>query len=265
VDEEKLLEIDIEKIQMNPSQPRRQFCLEELQELAQSIKSVGIIHPPSVRPVENGYELIAGERRYRAAIMAGYKKIPVVVKNGTTQLSAQAALIENVQRVDLNPIEVAQALRSLVEQYSCQQNELAEWVGKKRSTIANYLRLLGLPKSIQESVRNQVITMGHAKAILSLETSEQQTLLYHRILRDQMTVREAEQAALRLSEKVQTKRVSYQQADFYLEQLAEKIQGKLGTKVAIQGKGKGGRIAIDYHDLDDLDRLLQIFGVEVDI
>lgn len=260
---EELCEVEVEKIRVNPYQPRRHFAQGELEELAASIQAVGLIHPPVVRQVEGGsfYEIISGERRFRASQLVGLKKITVVVKKSTNEHSAQAALIENVQRVDLNPLEISKALKSLIEQFGYSQDELALRIGKKRSTVANYLRLLTLPKAIQDSVSSAAITMGHAKAILSLGGFEKQNLLHELILRDDLSVREAEEAALRIAEKEKKKALAYVSRDFYLEQIAERIQEKLGTKVLIQGKGKRGRIYIDYYNLDDLDRLLSIFGV----
>jgi ParB family transcriptional regulator, chromosome partitioning protein len=263
--EEELKEVLIEQIQVNPYQPRRQFAQEDLEELALSIRSVGLIHPPTVRQInfETGlYEIVSGERRFRASQLAGLKKIPVLVRRSSHSLSAQAALIENIQRVDLNPIEIAKALRSLIEEFKFNQDELAQRIGKKRSTVANYLRLLGLPKKIQDSVVDGSITMGHAKAILSLEDFDKQHLLYEIVIRDALNVRETEEAAQRIGEKAKKKGLVYVNRDIYLEQLAEKIQEKLGTKVMIQGKGKRGRMTIDYYNLDDLDRLLLLLGVE---
>lgn len=260
--QDELREIFLTQIQVNPYQPRRSFAQEELEELAQSIKTVGLLHPPLVREIrENVYELVSGERRFRACLLAGLSTMHVVVRRSTDMLSAQAALVENIQRVDLNPLEIAKALRSLHSEFGWAQEELAHRVGKKRSTIANYMRLLSLPLPIQESVRQGSLTMGHAKAILALEKAEEQTLLYELILRDDLNVRQAEEAALRIAQKVARRAVSYVNRDFYLEQLAQKIQQKLGTKVSMQGKGKKGRITIDYYNFDDLDRLLEIFGV----
>lgn len=253
-------EISIEQIEVNPFQPRRHFAREELEELAASIQIVGLIHPPLVRPKEQSdkYELISGERRYRAAQLAGLQKIHVIVRSSSNSHSAQAALIENIQRVDLNPIEIAKALKSLIEQFGFQQDELATRIGKKRSTVANYLRLLALPKNIQDSVSAETITMGHAKAILSLDGFEKQSRLFELILRDDLTVREAEETALRINEKAKRQTLVYVNRDFYLEEIASRLQEKLGTKVMIQGKGKKGRISIDYYSLDDLDRLLSL-------
>lgn len=264
IDEGEVREIELTKIVVNQFQPRRHFAQTELEELAESIKAVGLIHPPVVRPCDDGqtYELVSGERRLRASQIAGLVKIPVMIRRSSNSISAQAALIENIQRVDLNPIEIAKALRSLIEQFGFNQDELSHRIGKKRSTVTNYLRLLSLPKNIQDSIFQNHMTMGHAKAIMSLEGFEKQNLLHEIILRDELTVREAEDASLRIAEKAKKQRLIPLTRDFFLEQLAERIQQKLGTKVTIQGKGKRGKIYIDYYSLDDLDRLMGIFGVD---
>jgi len=263
--QEELKIVSVEKIGVNPFQPRRFFAQTELEELAASIKAVGLLHPPTVRPVANGFfEIVSGERRFRACQLVGLTKIPVVIRLINDSISAQAALIENIQRVDLNPIEIAKALRSLIQEFGLNHDDLAIRIGKKRSTVANYLRLLSLPKNIQDSVSKEIITMGHAKSILSMEGFEKQNLLHELVLRDDLTVRETEEAAARISQKAKKQTLVYAPRDFYLEQLAEKIQRRLGTKVMIQGKGKRGRISIDYYNLDDLDRLLDLFGVNDD-
>lgn len=263
---EELRTVRLDQISVNPHQPRRSFAQSELEDLAESIKAVGLIHPPLVRPAASPdqYELISGERRFRASKLAGLIEIPVIVRTSSSSISAQMALIENIQRVDLNPIEIAKALRSLMEEFKLNQDEVSLRVGKKRSTIANYLRLLALPKMIQESLTKGLMTMGHAKAILALEGFEKQLCLHDLVLRDSLSVRETEEAAQRLHQKAKKKSLVYADRDFYLEQLAEKLQYKLGTKVSIQGKGRRGRISIDYFSLDDLDRLLSVLGVQTE-
>lgn len=260
---EELRNVPLDHIDISPFQPRRQFAEAELKELAESIKAVGLIHPPIVRLLENSlhYELVAGERRLRAAKLAGLLEIPVLVRSSSHILSAQAALIENIQRVDLNPIEISKALSSLMEEFKFSQEKLAASVGKKRSTIANYLRLLSLPNLIQDSLSKNLITMGHAKAILAVEGAEKQVYLHELILRESLSVREAEKAVQKLKQKIKKKKLSYETRDFYLEQLAEKLQYKLGTKVFIRARGRQGRISIDYFNLDDLERLLEALGV----
>jgi len=262
VAKEELVEVSLTRIRVNPHQPRRHFVPEEIEELAGSIKMIGLLHPPLVRPVGEGdYELISGERRFRALQMIGLDKVQVLVREASESLSAQAALVENIQRVDLNPIEVAKALKAMMEEFGYNQEELAKRVAKKRSTVANFLRLLSLPREIQESLEKNAMTMGHAKAVLSLPGMEQRHLLHNLILRDELTVREAEQAARRIANKSEKKKLVYANRDFYLEQLVERIQERLGTKVVVQGKGKKGKICISYYDLDDLDRILAILGV----
>lgn len=258
-----VIDVELSKITVNPFQPRRQFPQAELEELAQSIESVGLIHPPVGRPVNGGeyYEIISGERRFRAAQLAGLKTIPLLIREGGDEFSAEAALIENIQRVDLNAIEISKALQALMDDFGHSQEDLAKRVGKKRSTVANYLRLLALPKGIQDSLLAGEISMGHAKAILSLEGFERQLLLHARIVKEEMSVREAEEAALRGEIKKEKKARVPAAGDCHLQDLQDRIQQRLGTKVTVEGKGKQGRISIEYYDLDDLDRLLEIFGI----
>lgn len=261
--QDELRHIPLTQIRVNPYQPRRDFNEEDLAELKQSILTVGLLHPPLVRPLPESsfYELISGERRFRAAQLASLTTIPVYIRHTSYSISAKAALIENIQRVDLNPLEIAKALQILLVEFGLTQDQLAQQIGKKRSTIANYLRLLTLPLKIQDSLAKNHFTMGHAKAILSLDSEDKQILLYELILRDDLSVREAEQAAQRIGKKAAKQQLSYVPRDFYLEQLTEKIREKLGTKVFIQPKGKKGRISIDYYSLEDLDRLLGLLGI----
>jgi len=263
--QDELKHVQIANIRVNPYQPRRDFRQDELEELAQSIRSVGILHPPLVRSLPNSddYELISGERRFRASQMAALTVIPVYIRKAGHSTSALAALIENIQRVDLNPLDIANALKKIMIEFSLTQEQLSGKIGKKRSTTANYLRLLALPQIIQDSIAREMITMGHAKAILSLDREEKQFLLHEMILRDDLNVRQTEEAALRISEKAKKQQLKYIPRDFYLEQLAEKLREKLGTQVHIQGKGKRGRVTIDYYSLDDLDRLLQLFEISL--
>jgi ParB family transcriptional regulator, chromosome partitioning protein len=254
-------DVDVAEVALNPYQPRRAFDEEELDELALSIKAVGLIHPPVVRlrSGQPAYELISGERRFRAVQRAGLTKIPVIVRTSGPSHSAEAALIENIQRVDLNPLEIGASLGRLMTEFGFTQEELALRVGKKRSTIANYLRLLSLPKPIQESLRGEQITMGHAKAILSLEI-DQQLLLHEMIVRDRLNVRQAEVSAQKMQEA--KKPLQPRLRDVHLAHLAEQLQKKLGTKVAIKGNKGKGRLLIDYFSLDDLERILIALGWE---
>lgn len=262
---QEIVEIELNKIRVNPYQPRKHFRREEMEELSQSIRSVGLIQPPVVRPVDGdseSYELISGERRYRAAKMAGMETMPVIVSAQKLDYSAEAALVENIQRVDLNPLEISIALRRLITEFGYKQEELADRVGIKRSTVTNYLRLLSLPKKIQESLAAGEISMGHAKVILSLESFEKQLHLFDDVVNEELSVRGTEQSAQRLDQMPKRKLQTVSTRDCYLQDLEEKLQQRLGTKVSIQGKGKRGKITIDYYDLDDLDRLLEVIGIE---
>ncbi len=261
-----IVEIELRKISVNPYQPRRHFSRDEIEGLAQSIKNVGLIQPPVVRKREGGgdqYELVSGERRYRAAQVAGLEKMAVIISlEEDRNFSAEASLVENIQRVDLNSIEIARALKRLIDEFGCQQDELAERVGKKRSTVANYLRLLSLPRKIQESLSLGEISMGHAKAILSVEGFERQLLLHEQVISDDLSVRETEKASQRIDKIPKRRLTSYATRDCYLQDLEERCQNALGTKVTVQGNGKKGRISIDYYSLDDLDRLLELMRIK---
>lgn len=255
------MQVAIEQISINPNQPRRTFNEEELQELSLSIKNIGLLQPPLVRPLKNGnFELIAGERRLRACRLLGHTHIEVNVEDLDEKDSAEAALIENIQRVDLNPIEVALAIRSLMNQYSLSQEEVSQKVGKKRSTVANYLRLLSLPPQIQDSLIDDKISMGHAKVILSLQEIHAQLLLHDNIIYKNLTVRDSE----KLLEKLQKKspQIKEQTRNFILEELQDQLRSYLGTKVEIIEKTKkAGRITIDYYSLDDLERLISLLSL----
>lgn len=260
--EERICEVDWSEIRVSPFQPRRTFSEEELEELAASIRAVGLIHPPVVRIIEGGgkilyYELIAGERRWRAAQKAGLKKIKVLVRNSTDEQAAKVTLIENVQRVNLDPIEMANAFKKLVDVFRMTQEEVAEKVGKKRSTVANYLRLLSLSEKIKTSVSSGEITMGHAKALLSLENIELRAQLSQLIIEKQLTVRDAEKESRKLT-RANGAKPAEQAGNIYIEELEEKLQQHLGTKVTIEHSKNGGKIALHYYNLDDLDRLLAL-------
>lgn len=257
---EDILLIDPELIEVNPFQPRKSFTFEELEDLAKSIQSVGLIHPPTVRELTQGkFELVSGERRLRASKLAGLTQIPVFVKKASEKLSAEAALIENIQRVDLNPLEIAYALKKLVEEYSLSQEMLADRIGKKRSTLANYLRLLTLPPAIQTSLKNDLITMGHAKAILSLTEIDKQLILHEWILKNSLSVRATEEAAKKL-EKPELHKVK--EVNPFIYALEKKIEERFGVKAEIVERVSGkGSLTLDFYSLDDLDRILELMGV----
>lgn len=257
---DELLLVDPAHIEVNPFQPRKHFSDEELSDLAKSIKSVGIIHPPTVRDMGEGkYELVSGERRLRASRLAGLTAIPVVVKRSSVRSSAEAALIENIQRVDLNPLEIAQALKRLIEEYKLSQEELSTEIGKKRSTVANYLRLLSLPPAIQNSLKSDLITMGHAKAVLALSKVDQQMALHDAILRNSLSVRETEEAAKKILNPLPMRS---KEITPFIESLNRKLEERFGVKAVIKENKGEGSVTLDFYSLDDLDRLLNLMGVE---
>lgn len=262
---DQIIEVPVEKIRVSPYQPRRVFADQQIDELASSIEEVGIIQPPVARylPEEDAYELISGERRMRAAQKAGMRFIPIILRENDTQHSAEAALVENIQRVDLNPIEVAEALKALSQKFNLNQDELAHRVGKKRSTVANYLRLLSLPSEIQSSLGQGEITTGHAKAILSLETKKEQLKLHKEILKKGLTVRQAERSSSKNPKKEGKEATTTpKQKDIHLAEIETKIGETLGTKVSISGTSSKGKVVIDYYSLNDLERILEQIGKE---
>jgi len=255
-----LFSCGIEEIIPNRSQPRKSFDESRLQELAESIKEKGILEPLIVRKVEQGYELIVGERRWRAAQKAGLTEVPVLVKEIQSREALELSLIENLQREDLNPIEEAEAFKRLTEEFNTSQEELATRIGKDRSTITNALRLLRLPFEVRSQLLQNRITAGHARAILSLETKEKQKELCSLIIKKGLSVREAETIAKRWSEKPKkavTKDRRKGQLESQLNSLQDSLRKHLGTKVQITAKGKRGKIEIEYYSYEDLERIVE--------
>lgn len=255
-----LLYCGIEEIVPNRSQPRKHFDESRLQELSESIKEKGILEPLIVRRIEQGYELIVGERRWRAAQKAGLKEVPVLVKEAEGREALELSLIENLQRENLNPIEEADAFKRLTEEFNVSQGDLATRLGKDRTTIANTLRLLKLPLEVRNQLLQNRITSGHARAILSLETKEKQKELCSRIIQKGLSVREAEAIAKRWSEKPKKKGPSDQrrgELESQLNSLQDSLRQYLGTKVRITPKGKRGKIEIEYYSNEDLQRIVE--------
>jgi len=246
-------EIDIDKIVPNEYQPRKVFNDEKMKELAASIKEQGVIQPVIVHRTGSGYQLIAGERRWRASRLAGLKTIPALVKEATKREFLEMALIENIQREDLNPLEAAEAYKRLQDEFKLTQEDLAKRVGKERSTVTNFLRLLGLPKEIKQELATGALSMGHAKAVLSLERVRDQMQAAVMIVKKGLSVREAEALAARLKNPPKEKkaRLSHE-----LKSVEEKLKKALGTKVSITAKSKGGRIVIEYYSAEELDRII---------
>jgi len=245
-------------------QPRKTFAEDSLAELAQSIEQKGILQPILVEESGDGkYNIVAGERRFRAAAIAGLERIPVLVKSFSEQEKLEIALIENIQREDLTPIEEAAAFKELMNTAGMSQEKLAQHIGKQRSTIANSLRLLKLPQHMQEAIESRFITPGHARAILSLINDTEQETLYQRIVKKGLSVRAAEALADKLNRGIRKsedstkgkKPLSEKKKSVELLSLEQKFIECLGTKVTIKGSDKRGKIEIDYFSLDDLERI----------
>jgi ParB family chromosome partitioning protein len=255
---DEVAQIEVERVIPNEYQPRRTFRDESLQELAASIREKGVLQPVIVSRVGDGsFRLIAGERRWRAASLAGLKKIPALVKDVSSQDAIEIALIENIQREDLNPVETAAAFQRLLRDFHLTQEDLSQRVGKDRATISNYLRLLKLPDEVKALLNESRLSMGHAKALLSLEKKEQQLDCARAIVRKGLSVRESEslcQRLLRPPSKGKTKEKLPEVID-----IEDRLTRSLGTKVRVYHRDKRGRIEIEYYSLDELDRLIDIF------
>ncbi len=247
-------EIATGSIVPNPHQPRLHFDEAKLAELSDSIKEHGILQPLIVTKTATGYELIAGERRLQAAKRAGLVTVPVVVKEVGNQEKLELAIIENIQRHDLNPIEEAKAYLRLAEEFGLQQEDVAKKMGKSRSTVANTLRLLTLPVEIQRAVIEGKLSEGHAKALLAIDNSEKQRALFELILKEELTVRETEEKARSVAVRshIRTARETSPEVQAKEEWLTE----QLGTKVKIQSRGKGGKILIEYYSPEELNTIL---------
>ncbi|MGA2975314.1 MAG: ParB/RepB/Spo0J family partition protein [Spirochaetia bacterium] len=259
-------EVPLSALASNPHQPRHDFDDSALRELADSIREKGVLQPILVEADQAGaYVIIAGERRVRAARLAGLTKMPVVVRQFTHQEKLEIALIENVQREDLTPIEEARAYKRLMEIASLSQEQVAQKVGKDRSTVANTLRLLKLPEEAQEALAAGAITPGHARALLMLMNPSDQHVVLRRIIDKDISVREAEDMASSLNKGKKARagsgrgsREGFSQREPELREIEQKLIEKLGTKVEVKGTGKKGRIEISYFSSDDLERLLEI-------
>ena len=246
-------EVDIAKISPNPHQPRISFSQDKMQELADSIRQHGIIQPIILTKNGDQYEVIAGERRLQAAKMVGLEKVPAIVREATEQQKLELAVIENIQRHDLNPLEEAKSYIKLTKEFGLTQEEVAQKIGKSRSSIANKLRLLTLPVEIQRSLIEGTITEGHAKAILAIENPEKQRALFELIIKNHLTVRQTEDKTREISVKSHKRTLN---VDPEIKKIEDDLIAKLGTKVKLSKSGSGGRIIIDYYSKEELDNLI---------
>ena len=250
----------ISDIEPNREQPRKVFDKEALEELADSIKQFGIIQPIVVQKKDDYYEIIAGERRWRAAKLAKVKEVPVVIKEYTKREVMEIALIENIQRKDLNPIEEAMAYKSLIDEYSLKQDELAKRVSKSRTAIANSMRLLKLVDEVQNMLVDQQISMGHARALLALDQEDLQLQAAKTVVERELSVRETEKLVKSILNPVQSKLPIPAAQDTVYETIESKLREKMGTKVSINHKKGGkGKIEIEYYSQEELERIIELF------
>ena len=253
---ERALEVDIDLLRPNRDQPRTAMDDSKIEELSRSIKSNGIIQPIVVRKTDEGYEIVAGERRWRAAQRAGLAKVPVVVRDIPEDRMLAAALIENIQREDLNPIEEAQAYRRLVDEHHLTQEQIADAVGKDRSSVANYLRLLKLPTEVRSNLSAGSLSMGHARALLALPDETDQLRIAREVVAKNLSVRETETIVKKGTPPAAAR--EEKPKDVHTRAAEEKLRFAMGTRVRIVRKGKGGKIEIDFQSEDELQRVYEL-------
>jgi ParB family transcriptional regulator, chromosome partitioning protein len=255
-------EISIEEIETNPFQPRTHFDQEALRELSESIKVHGIIQPITVRKLaRNQYQLISGERRYQASKLAGLTSIPAYIRSADDQQMLEMALIENIQRENLNPIEISLSYQRLISECNLKQEELGDRVGKNRSTVTNYLRLLKLPPDIQIALRDNKISMGHARAIINVDNADSQLFIFKKTLSEELSVRKVEELARELLARKSTNepvKPELPSATKEVSNLQSKLSSHFGTKVSVKSDGKKGDIRIPFLSIEDLNRILDI-------
>lgn len=254
--------VKISSVEPNINQPRKQFDEDALLELSESIKQYGILQPLLVSDKKDYYEIIAGERRWRAAKLAGLKEVPVIVKEFTDQELVEISLIENIQREDLNPVEEAMAYKRLIDEFHLKQDEVAERVGKSRTAVTNSMRLLKLSEKVQQMLINEMITAGHARAILAISDKEKQETVAMKVFDEKLSVRETEALVKRMLEPPKTEKKSKftTAEDAIYESLEEKMKSIMGTRVQIhRKKNDKGKIEIEYYSKDELERIIDLF------
>ena len=254
------MKVRLSQIEPNREQPRKVFDEDALIELSESIKQYGVLQPLLVQKKDKYYEIIAGERRWRAAKLAGVKEVPVIIKDYSTQEVMEIALIENIQREDLNPVEEAKAYQNLIKEYNLKQEEVAERVSKSRSAITNSLRLLKLSDDVLTLLMEEEISSGHARALLGLEDSEKQLEIAEKIAKDYLSVREVEKLVKNINQPAKKTKKKELSNDFLYHDMEEKVKLKTGTKVRINRKSENkGKIEIEYYSQDDLEKILGYF------
>jgi len=253
--------VSISKVEPNPDQPRKNFAEDELEELADSIKKIGIFQPILVQDKGDHYMIVAGERRWRAALKAGLKEVPVIIKNYTEEEIVIISLLENIQRVDLNPIEEAQTYKKLIDTYKYKQDEVAEKVSKSRTAVTNSMRLLKLSDEVQQMLIENVISSGHARALLAIEDKDLQYELAQRVMDEKLSVREIEKLIKDMNKPKKEKEKEKKKLNFLYKDLEEKIKRSLGAKVTINAKDeKKGKIEIEYFSKEELERITDMLS-----
>ena len=256
--------VKITQVEPNREQPRKNFDEDALQELADSIKQFGLLQPILVQDRKTHYEIIAGERRWRAAKLAGLKEVPVIIRDYTDQEIVEISRIENIQREDLNPIEEAQAYKRLLTEFNLKQDEVAERVSKSRTAVTNSMRLLKLCDEVQQMIIDDMLSTGHARALISIEDPEQQYMIAQKIFDEKLSVREVEKLVKDLNKPEKPKKESNKEdksLDIIYEAIEEKLKQSLGTKVEISSKGNGaGKLEIEFYNHDDLDRIIELLS-----
>ena len=251
--------VKITMVEPNREQPRKNFDEDALQELADSIKQFGILQPIVVQDRKDHYEIIAGERRWRAAKLAGLKEVPVIIKNLTEKEIVEISLIENIQRENLNPIEEAQAYKRLLTEFSLKQDEVAERVSKSRTAVTNSMRLLKLCDEVQQMVIDEMLTTGHARALLAVDNPEQQYALAQKVFDEKLSVRDIEKLVKNLHKPAKPKKVDDKTLELIYQDIAEKLKQRLGTKVSVTSKGEGaGKIELEFYNHEDLERIMDM-------
>ena len=255
--------VKITQVEPNREQPRKNFDEDALQELADSIKQFGLLQPILVQDRKTHYEIIAGERRWRAAKLAGLKEVPVIIRDYTEQEIVEISLIENIQREDLNPIEEAQAYKKLLTEFNLKQDEVAERVSKSRTAVTNSMRLLKLCDEVQQMIIDDMLSTGHARALISIEDPEQQYIIAQKIFDEKLSVRDVEKLVKNLNkpEKPKKEIIEDKSLEIIYQDVEEKLKQSLGTKVEISSKGNGsGKIEIEFYNHDDLDRIIELLS-----
>ncbi len=254
-------EIDINQVKARRDQPRSIFKEESLIELAGSIREHGLLQPILIKPAEDGYEIIAGERRWRAAQMAGLKSLPAIVKEIGEEEAAELSLIENLQRDDLTVVEEARAYKKMLDRHNYTQETLAERMCKSRSHIANTVRILGLPEEVLKLLEQRKLTAGHARALMAIGNPKDQIRMANAIVENRISVRQTENSVKKRSTEEESITASLKKKTAELRELEEKLQMCLGTRAEVSSGKRGGKIIIEYYSLDDLERICEIIGI----